>query len=343
MAERPLKLRAKTLRPHKARVSAQFEIRNVLANDPFVYVDLWLRRNHQEDARFFWKQAGAFYKSAETLPLEAKPLLLYYCFMNAVKALLSAKSIPFNQHHGVGQGDTLGKFVLSNYGIEIRNAGILPSLSGYYNETEPSTRHSLEDIFYNLVHIHRTYCLTYPRRRDLFLPLRDAMFVRDNVTGNTRVRAVVGSDVDWPSYRRAMPGNFTHYLEGADRVVESISTATLSIAAVPTAADLTQVAHLNQTIRERVKYIRGSQSLWYLKTDSPSSIAREQLTLTLAAMHRLSELTRYQPKQLTSLLDGQRNWLLTEFIEMSPAQFMDEIAAEITGHQILVPNVRIPA
>jgi hypothetical protein len=60
-------------------------------------------------------------------------------------------------------------------------------------------------------------------------------------------------------------------------------------------------------------------------------------------MHRLSELTRYRPAELASLLNTQKNWLLTEFIEMSPQQFVDEIAAEMTGHQILVPNVRVPA
>jgi len=57
-------------------------------------------------------------------------------------------------------------------------------------------------------------------------------------------------------------------------------------------------------------------------------------------MHRLSEICRYQPLFLDSLLSGQKNWLLSEFIEMSPAQFIDEIASEMTGYQFLIPNVR---
>ena len=57
-------------------------------------------------------------------------------------------------------------------------------------------------------------------------------------------------------------------------------------------------------------------------------------------MHRLSEICRYQPLQLKSLLEGQKNWLLSEFIQMSPIQFIDEIASEMTGYQFLVPNVR---
>ncbi|EON18306.1 hypothetical protein C265_19294 [Cupriavidus sp. GA3-3] len=65
-------------------------------------------------------------------------------------------------------------------------------------------------------------------------------------------------------------------------------------------------------------------------------------TLILSAMHRLSEICRYKPSQLQSYLDGQKNWLLSEFVAMAPAQFLDEIASEMTGHQIMIPNVRLP-
>jgi hypothetical protein len=65
--------------------------------------------------------------------------------------------------------------------------------------------------------------------------------------------------------------------------------------------------------------------------------------MVLAAMHRLSEVCRYRPLELASYLSGQKNWLLSEFIQMAPTQFIDEIASEITGFQFLVPNVRVPA
>jgi len=31
---------------------------------------------------------------------------------------------------------------------------------------------------------------------------------------------------------------------------------------------------------------------------------------------------------------------LTEFVRMSPAQFLDELVAELTGQQFMFPNVR---
>ena len=63
--------------------------------------------------------------------------------------------------------------------------------------------------------------------------------------------------------------------------------------------------------------------------------------MTLAAMHRISELCRYRPLELDSFLSGQENWLLTEFISQAPIQFIDEISSEITGYVFLTPNVRV--
>jgi hypothetical protein len=110
----------------------------------------------------------------------------------------------------------------------------------------------------------------------------------------------------------------------------------------PTTTNIQQLINFNRTLREELNFINGAQTLWYLKTSvaGPSRLKRQLPTLILAAMHRLSEICRYQPLQLEKLLAGQKNWLLSEFIQMSATQFIDEIASEITGYQFLVPNVR---
>ena len=63
------------------------------------------------------------------------------------------------------------------------------------------------------------------------------------------------------------------------------------------------------------------------------------LTLTLMAMHRISELARYTPDVLSRHFDSQHNWLLSEFINLSLRQFLDEISAEITSHEFMPPGV----
>ena len=49
----------------------------------------------------------------------------------------------------------------------------------------------------------------------------------------------------------------------------------------------------------------------------------------------ISEIVRYKPEQLAHLMDSKENWLIHEFISLALDQFIDEIAAEITGHDIM--------
>jgi hypothetical protein len=340
----PVTIQSRILRPHKAVHAAQFERRTVLTTSPFNYVDLWLRRQHKDDALFYWRQARAFYQAAQGLPTESSPLVLYYCFMNAAKALLSAKGVAFAEHHGVRahkmRGPT-GKVVLSNEGIRFQTTGIAPALSNYLGETTNVIIHSLEDILYNIVCIHRTYCLSYPRMREIFLPLREAAFVRDSNSGAVHLRALAATDIDWQSFRRVLPASFRS-LPDSVRGVLSTSSVNWATNANPAPAEINVLRLLHESLRACLHYINGAQTLWYLKTDGGHGIDRRPITLTLAAMHRLSEICRYRPSDLLSLLNGQKNWLLTEFLSTSPPQYLDEIASEITGHQIMIPNVRTP-
>lgn len=57
-----------------------------------------------------------------------------------------------------------------------------------------------------------------------------------------------------------------------------------------------------------------------------------RFVLTFAAMHRLSELSRYAPDKLAKHFDCQHNWLLSEFIVSAPNQFIDSVLSKITGH-----------
>ncbi len=100
---------------------------------------------------------------------------------------------------------------------------------------------------------------------------------------------------------------------------------------------------LHQKMRLKFCYISAPLDLWYVKRSISSgakAIDRYSMTIIMAAMHRLSELSRYDPKGLTRYFQGKENWLLSEFIETSPAQFIDEIACEITSLEFRIPAIR---
>lgn len=64
------------------------------------------------------------------------------------------------------------------------------------------------------------------------------------------------------------------------------------------------------------------------------------MLIILATMHRFSEIVRYKPEQLARLLNSKKNWLIHEFLTMALDQFIDEIATEITGQDIMCTGTK---
>jgi YaaC-like Protein len=342
----PVRLNGRSFQPHKAIVRPLLGTRTVLTNSPWAFVSLWLKRESKEEALFFWDQARQFYTGAAGMTLESSPLLLYYSFMNATKALLVAKGIAFSPMHGISEGARRtpnNRIALSNEKVLIKLNGILPALSSYLGETESQRTHSLKDLFFNLPFVHRTYCLTYKNQAEMFIPLTDCEYVIETKTKEVYFRAKLSKDFAHARYYKRLPPSLAPD-PAANGILTIRSTQGTTIAGRSVASQLNKdkLAALNRSLRSDIQYINGAQALWYAKgiVAGPKRLARFPLTITLAAMHRLSEICRYKPIELQSFLAGQRNWLLSEFIQLAPGQFIDELAAEITGHQFLAPNVR---
>ncbi|WP_119460500.1 YaaC family protein [Rhodospirillaceae bacterium SYSU D60014] len=342
-----LRISGKEIPFYKAVLDPAFGIRTVLTNSPWTFVALWLKRRKQSEALFYWGQAQQFYNASSGLPMESAPLLLYYSFMNAAKALLAAKSVPFDPHHGVrahNMGRAGAKKNLNNEGIKIMPKGVLPSLSLYFQESETECIHSVREILFNLGFVHRTYCLTYTSQAEMFLPIKNCGYVFDPVSKVVFFQAQLSKDVAHIRLANRLPASLIPDPETGRLAIRSSVSIPWSKPSNPTKDELNKLTVLHRSLRMDVQYIAGSQTLWYVKTMTrrPRRLLRYSPTLVLAAMHRLSEICRYRPIELSSYLDGPHTWLLSEFLSMSPKQFLDEIASEITGHQFLVPNVRSP-
>lgn len=340
---RTLQLAAREIEPFKAIVEPNIGSRTVLTDEPWGFVLLWLRRTKRDEALFYWEQAREFHRAAIDMPLQSSPLLHYYSFMNAAKALLSAKGLTFDAYHGVkGFRDAGKRISLANEKVRIENAGVLPSLSTYLGETETAKTHSLKEIFFNLPYIHRTYCLTYAKQSDMFFPLRRCRYVVNDSTKEAYFSAMLSTHFTGLKYVRHLPGSLVADQSAGDGSIRSQQTVTLKGLHLKSPDDKESIRKLNQSLRHDVMYIRGAQTLWYAKgeVNGAKRLKRFPLTLTQAAMHRLSSLSRYHPFELRKLLTGPENWLVGEFVSQAPVQFIDEMACEITGYSFMAPNVR---
>lgn len=332
------------LRLNKCLTAPDFNRRTVLTNSSWEFVHLWLKRQKKKEALFYWDQAKEFFDAAKGLSNYTSPLLYYYAYMNAAKALLSSKGVVFSPRHGVGEDNSITrkKYDINNIGIKIHNSGVVHALSQHLSESEVTKKHTLKELFFNLPYVHRTYCLSYGNQGDMFIPLVDCYYYFDANNSSIYLGGKISKDFIGKKYESRLPSSIQ--IDTSDSSGEKFrSVASTSVSGRNLIKnDLSGLATLNTDLRRDIQYIAGASTLWYAKgaPGRGGSINRTPLVLALGAMHRLSELTRYHPLQLEAILDGDRNWLISEFLQMSPPQFIDQISSEITGFQFLPPSIR---
>jgi hypothetical protein len=313
----------------------------VLVTDPWEYVDLWLKRQKHAEARALWSQAWEFAEAASKLPPTSAPLPAYYCFLNATKALLKVRKQAVADTHGVHGQAQQGRTSLNSEKIHFHASGVLAGLCTTLGEPSTAATYSLKAALYNLPYVHRAFCLTFTSARELFIPLKDCRFVRKPRSEESWFAGQVEDRYNTTHLKGKLPSAFE-----VDTAPGSFGTVRMKARfnwnARAQQASVARLVTYHQKVRRHVMYIFGPSRLWYLKRNStgPLWLDRSPLTLTFAVMHRLSELSRYEPLLLRQHLERQHNWLLTEFVATAPRQFVDQIAAEITGSDFMIPGIR---
>jgi hypothetical protein len=334
----------KNLTIHKAITAPHFNEKTVLVTDTWDYVDLWLKRDGQNEARFFWNQAHSFYDATLLLPKTSAPLTAYYCFLNATKALLIAKGVNFVDQHGV-TGFTVDKASsLSNEKVKFKHSGILPSLCRHLGYSQGEDIYTLKDLLYNLPIIHRAFDLTYKADKELFIPISNPKIVRSNKNNEAWFCAELINNYANGHVINKLPSTFERDCSVEDKYIVRAKKR-FRWDFNNTKNNLTNYKNYHQKIRKDLHYINSGSSgsrLWYIKRGGNvnGTIPVNTTIIMFAAMHKLSELARYTPDKLSKHFDCQHNWLLAEFINSAPAQFIDEISSELTGHEFMLPSRR---
>jgi YaaC-like Protein len=340
-----LRISNRTAYFRKAIRTPDFSSERVLARDAFQFAGLWLKRECPK-ALPFWEQAQSYYAASKSLPTQSSPLTSYYCFLNAAKALLTVKGVDFSDYHGIsGAFDPLAKRALRNEKVAFKGGGILPALSRLLEEEEETDEHTLTDILSNLPFIHRAFRYTFRSHPELFIPLRGIVYRKGDddyvwITAKIEGRFADGRSL-W-----TLPSQFevdTGYAnECVIRTRRKIRWFGRRSSKEQRAQAVARLSTYHRKLRQHIVYISALPDLWYIKRQmtGATSLRRYTLTLIMAAMHRLSELSRYDPAGLKRYLEGKENWLLTEFIELAPAQFIDELVCEMTSLEFGSPGIR---
>ncbi|HDM8262140.1 TPA: hypothetical protein P0M60_002910 [Proteus mirabilis] len=342
-----VKVKNRDICVRKPKIIADLSSKVVLTDSTWQFVEIYLRSQNQDDALFYWEQARNFYESTKILSVVSKPLTAYYCFLNATKALLEVKNVNYDLSHGVTGKRVNGHVGIQNELVKFQPAGVLAALGKYLGEHVPAggEEFTLKNILYNLPFIHRAFTITYRNMAELFIPVLEPRLVYNNKEdkgwlelklepehSTTRnLSRLVGYSLD-PQY-----DNSVSYTLRRNKKFEWKLTK-----GVPTPGSLTKLHEYHKQRRKELRYIYSSNALWYVKRKDLKNniINKSTLTLIFGAMHRLSELSRYTPQDLSKHLEKNASWLLTEFISKSIYQFIDQISSEITGNDFRVTGFR---
>lgn len=328
---------------HTAQLDPLFASRPVLSPDPFAYVRLKMQRDRQLNALVYWRQAEEFYRASASLSAAASPLTSYYCMLNAAKALLTVKAHPHSDFHGL-TGAHSGPVSLQGETVVV-SKGVFPALAALYGaQVQPGDRFSLRDLLGEIPFVHRSFTLTYTSAPELFVPLESPRFVRKDVGTEAWFAAIVPPSYESSSFR--LPKGFERDL-GDPKVCRIRLKKRFKWDEDDVTNSLVRFTTYHARVHAEVSpIITTGMNRWYLRKEKSRGPAFRLplLARMFAAMHRLSELSRYNPVRLERHLEAKHNWLLDEFLAQAPAQFVHLVARELARREFIHPDAaRVPS
>lgn len=251
------------------------------------------------------------------------------------------KCVKFSEQHGVSGYNKGNRRFLTNEIVKFQTSGVLPALINYLGENQLVQQCTLKDLLYNLPYIHRAYDLTFKSSKELFIPVKNPVYVKNSDSYEAWFCAKLDKRYTNQHTINKLPDCF-ELDNGRPEEFIIRSKKRFDWKKGQQNNNLRRLSNYHKKIRKNLFYIYGSTKLWYIKRKNGINgyIEHTNLPLIFAAMHRLSELARYSPNVLARHFDSNYNWLLSEFISNSLTQFIDEISSEITGHEFMIPGIR---
>ena len=329
-----------------------------LVSDPWDYLDYYLRDRLSVAAakrpRAFLEQARDFFDAAESHRVSSRPLLYYYSFLNLAKVLLLAKSHPLGDElaHGLKR---VAPAPAGGKRFKALRVGVLKSASGrdvfpnfvtaLGGSVGKGREFRLIDLLQQCVGIHSTW-VEVTSSRGCFASARIEPRVRSD-----RTAAYARIILERPWDNDALPeairrrGNWRQVKAPPEyRVGGSNHSSLVFLETRPVArtglgyrAALTEVARAIRRVGVHALLTRQGYRLYLSHLGAAENARIPQLASIYAAMFYLGNITRYQPQDFDTMVSGQWTWLVNDFLNSQPKQFLYLLASELTESDVVIP------
>lgn len=303
-----------------------------------------------ESIHAFIDQAYEFYSAADNPRMSSRPLLYYYSFMNLAKAaiLTSGIRLPSKVKHGLHEPKTNIKQRYKFAGKEIRSEGrasnkeqLFPEFVNYLGGYGQAKTYKIISMLEHIPGVHRTFCQVR-RKAHSFLPVKKIVLLKQK--RRLWVRFVLDKeDVDVIDLvkkvekRREFKRVFSQVLPPKEiRKIERWYE-TEDIPAVGRGAD-TAIVKLAKTVRSvgiRTILTGRGQRLYFSSHDPKK--CPPQLASIYAVMFYLGSITRYKPYDFDRIISKKYSWLIGEFLNTQPLQFLYLLASYMGDVDVVHP------
>ncbi|MFL1512421.1 YaaC family protein [Acinetobacter baumannii] len=317
---------------------------NLGKNEKLVISDIWAfwdyvikkaaqDRRGEDFLRSLLEQAKHFYQSAENSPVKSQPLLYYYSFLNLSKIMINLRGQfgPGVMYmHGMTEKHN-NKFINSEITKQKRKSRVVQvahELVSLFDNSISSQDLVLnaKDLLSHCVGVHRAYSEIY-NKPESFIRIRSSNLFRD---GKELIfKALIECSQQQERDLIACGYNIIRDLD--DNKVyykESYSMNRYQ----PSRKDY---AALSYQIRAKgIWYFIGNNGYtMYLSTCSTNRYSQESIIYMM--MFYLGSITRYHPYMFDQIFSDKEQWLMSEFLNTQPKQFLYLATANILGQSVM--------
>lgn len=293
-------------------------------------------------------QAVDFFEAARNPQLGSKPLLYYYSFLNVVKAalLIHGVALPPKNQHGISDPRANQRTRLRFAGQTVRwngraadHSAIFPELLHFLaGGAVPEGSARVTDLLAQVPSIHKTFCQVEDCAPS-FLPIASVGLLHRDGRVWCRL-AFRTSDarsdrlLERARSRRAFSSLLSQVHSGNDQEYWfETDTVPGSRRGLDNGLRL-----LASRMRHAGIYcaLTNTGYKYYITTIEPRR-RLPQLAAVFATVFYLASITRYKPYDFDKILAGGYSWVIGEFLNGQPTQFIYTIASHLAGTAVVRP------
>ena len=310
-------------------------------------------RSKRAKASAFLEQAEDLYHAAGAARVGSKPLLYYYSFLNLAKTLLVVKKgVDLNRcMHGLKepQENVRRHLTITSQSV-VANASNPRGPAQVYREfvaecgfPVPANPRPMKlvDLLEQTVSIHRITSHTLGRARQFF-PVHEIAFEFDHTNKEVWVALYVNRDE--LTFSSTAAGNLRKHTKCFEEVelpkeknefrrYESVSRKTYSRSPLDVLRPL-----VLDTWKDIWSELRpGGYQFWVSSIPAKKRLA--QLASGYQAMFYFGSVARYRPDDFRKLVEGKHGWMVQEFINNQPIQFLYFLGSGIIDAEMVIPEL----